>query len=74
MRYNAATGYIPVSDPKIRYRVVENIGDVLCVRARGTGVNDRDRQPQSRYGDASPGRGDCLHQIVVNDAVEAPKR
>lgn len=37
----------------------------LCESSRGTGVNEPDHAPQSRYGDAS--MGNCKGQIVVND-------
>jgi hypothetical protein len=37
----------------------------LCTLPLGTGVNSKDHVPQSRYGDAE--RGDCTHQIDVND-------
>ncbi len=37
--------------------------------AVGTGINDRQRQPQPRYGDAAVGRGVCSDSIVFNDAL-----
>ncbi len=46
----------------------------LCSSPVGTSTNDPTRIPRSRFGDAAPGRGDCLHQILVTDAVVAPRR
>jgi hypothetical protein len=46
----------------------------LCDSPVGTGVNAWDHSPRPRYGDASPGRGGCKHQIRVNDLGKAPTR
>ena len=74
MRYDVSGGYVADSDPELRYRVREKPGYTLCSESAGTGVNDPLRQPQSRYSGAGPNRGDCRHQILVNDAVSAVKR
>lgn len=39
----------------------------LCEDGRGTGVNAPDHAPQSRYGDAAEGAGNCRGQLVIND-------
>jgi hypothetical protein len=74
LRYDIAETYIDEKDPKIRryFGGYEAVGANLCSRKAGSGVNDNNRQPQSRYGDASV--GDCKSQILVNDAINAPKR
>lgn len=70
MRYDSAGAYVSVSDPDVRYRATnEPTGTMLCRSPLGKGVNEMGRQPQPRYGDADSGRGDCYHQILVNDAV-----
>jgi hypothetical protein len=75
MRYDASDGYVSRSDEAVRYYVVEKSGSLLCDTDRGTGVNDAARTtPQPRYGDPDAGRGRCIRQILVNDAVKAPRR
>lgn len=74
MRYDDATAYRSQADSKVRYIVEEAVGTGLCNGFVGTGVNDSGHQPQSRYGDARSGRGFCRSQILVNDAVTAPRR
>jgi hypothetical protein len=74
MRYDVSGGYVADADPALRYRVREKPGNMLCDSKAGTGVNDPLRQPQSRYSGSGPNRGDCRHQILVNDAVSAVKR
>jgi hypothetical protein len=49
-------------------------GDQICDTPNGTGTNAADRVPESRHGDAAPNRGDCRHQICVNDAIDHPAR
>jgi hypothetical protein len=77
MRYAIAIAYPSSSDPSVRYLTdVEPEGTGLCNSRNGTGVNGS-RTPQSRYSwaatilDGVPGvvknRGDCEHQIRVND-------
>ena len=76
MRYDTSWAYISDADPNMRYFVkdTEKRGATLCDSPAGTGVNALGRNPQSRYGGAAPGRGDCMHQICVNDAVSPPLR
>jgi hypothetical protein len=70
MRYSVSEAYVAPArkgEPNVRYYTgpVEQSGFRLCTVKTGTGVNSKDHQPQSRYGDAE--RGDCTHQICVND-------
>ena len=74
MRYDDAKAYRSQADPKVRYVVEEAAGSALCNAFVGTGVNDSGHKPQSRYGNAASGRGFCRSQILVNDAVTAPRR
>ena len=76
MRYDTADAYVMKTFVGFRYTFYpdEVPGAGLCDSAAGTNVNASSRQPQSRYGDAAAERGDCKHQIVVNDAVTPKKR
>jgi hypothetical protein len=68
MRYDISKAFIPEGHPSRRYLVeapFEGPGAVLCEDGKGTGVNDHDRNPMPRYGDAAV--GDCKHQICVRD-------
>ena len=68
MRYDSARAYRVPGQPTKRYRVLEEpVGLELCGSAAGSGVNNAARTPQSRYGDAQPGRGNCAGQLMVND-------
>ena len=73
MRYDDSSGYFSSSDGStVYYTPGEPAGASLCTSAAGTGINDSERTPQARYGDAS--RGNCLRQILVNDKIPAPRR
>jgi hypothetical protein len=76
MRYDDAQTFIYRTLTQYRFiNFNEPVGKELCTSAEGTGVNDKDRTTmQSRYGPAQASRGDCLHQILVNDAGNAPRR
>jgi hypothetical protein len=74
MKYDDCSAYTPRLTPSIRYRAEEQWGNNLCVSEQGTGTNQAGRTPQSRYGPAASGRGACALQILVNDAVRAPRR
>ncbi|MDP3069290.1 MAG: hypothetical protein Q8N18_03330 [Opitutaceae bacterium] len=77
IRYYFSTIYQQQGDPFAYYRVApqsEPIGHGICRSADGTGINARDRSPQSRYGPAAANRGNCLGQICVNDAIPPKKR
>ena len=75
MRYDVSQAYESDSAVSVRYFISgEKVGKGLCTSARGTGVNQEGRIPQSRYGPASEGRGNCAAQILVTDAVTAVRR
>ena len=46
----------------------EDIGVTICSSDKGTNVNSKDHEPESRYGDAADNFGKCSKQINVNDA------
>ncbi|MCC7384668.1 MAG: hypothetical protein IT384_22660 [Deltaproteobacteria bacterium] len=74
MRYIYADTYVGQLDSALRYTLYdEPVGFDLCTSGSGTGINGM-RQPQSRYGDAGPGLGNCTSQILVNDSAVAPRR
>ncbi len=73
MRYDVADGYIKESNIYLlrgKALYVELSGINLCNSTIGTGVNSRKHKPMSRYGDAAPGRGDCIHQFCVSDKYD----
>lgn len=84
MRYDVANAYPSLTEPNVRYLALpkEHEGRGLCSSPDGTLVNASGRRPQSRYGDAAMSkgsgvklpRGDCKHQIRVNDMGEEPQR
>jgi hypothetical protein len=71
MRYDVASAYIPGSQSSstIRYMVNgnERTGILLCDKKEDSpgGVNYIYRKPRPRYGSAA--KGDCVHQICIND-------
>ena len=75
MRYDNAHGYTR-SGSKNVYLIktdktyAELTGINICNSTIGTGVNSRDHKPMPRYGDAAPGRGDCIHQFRVSDKYD----
>lgn len=73
LRYSIAETYVDNTNPNVRriFGGMEAWGAGLCSRKAGAGVNNKDRPPQSRYGDATV--GDCKSQITVNDAL-SPNR
>ncbi|WP_342378352.1 hypothetical protein NVS55_03175 [Myxococcus stipitatus] len=77
MRYNDANVVVRAGQPDVRYWIAptETPGAGLCSDGLGktfnkTGVAAR----PSRHGNAAVGRGNCVHQLLVNDAVPAPTR
>jgi hypothetical protein len=74
MRYDIARAYIDNGNSSVRrvFGGIEAVGGALCVRKTGSGVNASDHLPQSRYSDAK--NGDCRSQILLNDAIAAPRR
>ncbi|MFT3782139.1 MAG: hypothetical protein QM790_08990 [Nibricoccus sp.] len=76
LRYYFARFYEMKSGKKGYYMVTpgtERIGLELCRDGKGTGVNAPGFKPQSRYGDAASGAGDCFSQICPNDAIPPRK-
>jgi hypothetical protein len=72
MRYDAARATPSFVGSTVRLWTGSEVNGLsLCNDKTGTGVNDATRLLReglpSRYGDAT--RGDCEHQIVVNDAA-----
>jgi len=75
MRYDNARAHVSKANASILYYTPpEDAGFSICTTPDGTGFNGPDWQPQSRYGDAASGRGNCMSQILVNDGVAAPRR
>ncbi len=76
MRYDNAQTFIYRTLKQYRFiNFDEPVGKALCTANAGTGVNDKDRVTmQPRYGPALKRRGDCVHQILVNDSGNAPRR
>lgn len=76
MRYYFARFYEAKSSKNTLYIVTpgtERIGMQICHSGAGTGINASSHQPQSRYGDAAAGEGDCFSQICPNDAIPPRK-
>jgi len=75
MRYDDANGHLSKTSSSVLYYTPgESAGFSICTSGAGTGINGPDWQPQPRYGDAAPGRGNCTAQILVNDGVAPPAR
>ena len=72
MRYYFATAY-PVKGKTKTYYVVRpgqnRAGRSTCQSPAGTGANAPSHQPQSRFGDSAPKRGNCFGDICPNDAI-----
>jgi len=72
MRYYFATGY-EIAGMKNAYYLIRpgatHAGRQLCQSPEGTGNNAGSHEPQSRFGDAASGRGNCAGQICPNDAI-----
>ena len=72
MRYYFATGY-EINGMKNAYYLVRpgatHAGRQLCNDPKGTGNNASSHEPQSRFGDAAAGRGNCAGQVCPNDAI-----
>ncbi len=76
MRYEDAVAFVPAfsTTPSVRYLIArETAGEQLCSSPVGTGVNEppRESPPGPRFGDADTAleRGDCVHQLRVNDKL-----
>ena len=74
MRYYFARFYEAKNKENTLYIVTpgtERIGLEICHAGKGTGNNapKPPNLPQSRYGDAAAGEGNCFSQICPNDAI-----
>jgi len=72
MRYYFADLYVAQGRPNTYYLIdpgTDRIGLELCESPAGTGVNAANRRPQSRFGDAAEGRGNCASMLCPNDAI-----
>jgi hypothetical protein len=69
MRYDVAKCYINYDGKYVLFEDEEFTGSNLCSQTAGTGVNNKGRKPESRYGDANTfgNRGKCIKQLCVND-------
>jgi hypothetical protein len=74
MRYYFANAY-KVAGRENAYYVIRptaganHAGRDICRSPAGTGPNAASHQPQSRFGDAHSGRGNCFGDICPNDAI-----
>ena len=76
MRYYFARFYEATGKPNTLYISTpgsERIGMEICHTGAGTGINGPSHKPQSRYGNATAGEGNCFSQICPNDAI-APRK
>jgi len=71
MRYTFAQLYRAHGIPDTFYLVTQGqtLGMNLCKTAAGTGRNAESNKPQSRFGHAQDGFGNCANQVCPNDAV-----
>ena len=72
MRYDVARAYRALADRQLLYYYTEREieGNRLCDSPAGTGVNIPTHEPQSRFGGAFTGHGNCIHKFVVSDRWE----
>lgn len=74
MRYYFANAY-EIAGQKNAYYLIRPVpganraGRELCTSPAGTGSNAASHDPQSRFGDAHAGRGNCFGDICPNDAI-----
>jgi hypothetical protein len=71
MRYDRNGAYVKKGQPNVRViiqadRNPEPVGCRICKSRTGTGINAASPGP-SRYGNAAPGRGECLLKIKISD-------
>ena len=71
MRYDRNSAYLKRGQPNARV-IIQNsvnpepVGFRICTDRAGTGINAANPGP-SRYGNAAPGRGNCLEKMKVSD-------
>jgi len=74
MRYYFAEAY-EIAGKKNAYYLIrpqpgaKRAGREICTSPIGTGTNAGSHEPQSRFGDAPAGRGNCFGDICPNDAI-----
>ena len=72
MRYYFANAY-EIAGRKNAYYLIRpganRAGREICTSPAGTGANAPSHEPQSRFGDAHSGRGNCFGDICPNDAI-----
>ena len=76
MRYYFANAYKIAGKENAYYLIrpapgANRAGREICTSPTGTGANAASHDPQSRFGDAHAGRGNCFGDICPNDAVPA---
>ena len=72
MRYYFADAYEIKGRENSYYLIrpgANRAGREICTSSAGTGANAASHEPQSRFGDAHFGRGNCFGDICPNDAV-----
>ncbi len=72
MRYDRNSAYIKRGEPNARVSIQETVNDEpvgchICTDGKGTGINESKPGHPSRYGDATPGRGNCADKLKVSD-------
>jgi hypothetical protein len=75
MRYYFSNAYKITGKENAYYLIrpgSNRAGREICTSPTGTGANAESHEPQSRYGDARSGRGNCFGDICPNDAI-APR-
>jgi len=75
MRYSFAQLYRTRGKPATFYLITkgDHIGMKLCTSPAGTGRNAEGNDPQSRFGPAKAGFGNCASQVCPNDAIPPRK-
>jgi hypothetical protein len=70
MRYDRNTAYMKKGHPNVRVLIQndkpEPVGCHICKSRTGTGINAANPGP-SRFGNAAPGRGECMLKIKISD-------
>lgn len=74
MRYYFANAYRAAGSENSYYLIrpgagANRAGREICKSPDGTGTNAKSHDPQSRFGDAHSGRGNCFGDICPNDSI-----